>query len=124
MDDEAYWLVNGIVGSPTWHEGRNAIFLVFDEGNGPLSCAYDSATETDVVPGTLLPGPDCYAPQNINDKVVLIAITNYGKRGVKDGHFYSHYSLLRTIEAGFGLPYLGHAADATTHAMGPLLEER
>ena len=25
----------------------------------------------------------------------------------------SHYSVLRAIEAGFGLPYLGGAADAT-----------
>jgi hypothetical protein len=28
---------------------------------------------------------------------------------------------LKTIEAAFRLPYLGHAADATTHTLAPLL---
>lgn len=120
-DDETFWLVNGITGSPVWKKGRNAIFVVFDEGNGPLSCAYDPDARADVVPGTLLPGPDCYDPKNFNDKVVLIAITNYGVRGVVDNHFYNHYSLLKTIEAAFDLPYLGHAADASTHTLAPLL---
>jgi hypothetical protein len=42
-------------------------------------------------------------------------------RGVHDTRFQSHFSLLRTIEAAFGLPYLGHAADATTNTLAPLL---
>jgi hypothetical protein len=120
-DDETYWLVNGILGSSGWRQGRNVIFVVFDEGNGPLTCNYNPDTQTDVVPGTLLPGPDCYAKSNFNDPVVMIAITNFGKFGVQDPTFYSHYSLLRTIEAGFGLPYLGHAGDATTKTMSVLL---
>ena len=53
--------------------------------------------------------------------VVFIAITNYGVRGVTDSRFQSHYSMLKTIEAAFGLPYLGHAADATTNTLAPLL---
>jgi hypothetical protein len=31
------------------------------------------------------------------------------------------FSLLKTIEAAFGLPFLGHAADATTNTLAPLL---
>jgi phosphatidylinositol-3-phosphatase len=31
-----------------------------------------------------------------------------------DATLYSHYSLLRSIEAPFGLPFLGHAADPAT----------
>jgi phosphatidylinositol-3-phosphatase len=120
-DEETFWLVNGITGSPVWKEGRNAIFVVFDEGNGPLTCAYNPDTAVDVVPGTLLPGPDCYAPRNFNDKLVMIVITNYGVRGRVDNRFYNHYSLLKTIEAGFDLPYLGHAADPSTHTLAPLL---
>jgi hypothetical protein len=34
---------------------------------------------------------------------------------------HSHFSLLKTIEVAFGLPYLGHAADPTTHTLAPLL---
>jgi hypothetical protein len=120
-DDETGWLVNGILGSRGWQSGRNALFIVFDEGNGPLTCAYNPDTGTDTAPGTLLPGSDCFNPANFNDKLVLIAITNYGVRGVQDTRFQSHYSLLKTIEAAFGLPYLGHAADATTNTLAPLL---
>jgi hypothetical protein len=122
-DDETFWVVNGIVGSPVWKEGRNALFVVFDEGNGPLTCNYSPDTPvTDVVPGTLLPGPDCYDPKNFNDKVVMLVITNYGKRGLVDNHFYDHYSLLKTIEAAFDLPFIGHARDPGTHTLAPLLQ--
>lgn len=40
-DEETFWLVNGITGSAVWKQGRNVIFVVFDEGNGPLTCAYN-----------------------------------------------------------------------------------
>jgi hypothetical protein len=109
------------MGSKAWQQGRNAIFIVFDEGNGPLTCAYDPDTRVDTAAGSLLPGADCYAEGNFNDKLVLIAITNYGVRGVQDPRFQSHYSLLKTIEAAFGLPFVGHAADSTTNTLAPLL---
>ena len=121
-DDETGWLVNSITGSPVWEHGRNAIFVVFDEGNGPLTCpSYNPDTRTDTAPGSLLPAANCYDPANFNDRVVFIAITNYGVHGVQDMRFHSHFSLLKTIEAAFGLPYVGHAADSTTHTLAPLL---
>ncbi|MBV8784258.1 MAG: hypothetical protein JOZ67_08740 [Gammaproteobacteria bacterium] len=123
-DDEAFWLVNAITGSPVWREGRNALFLVFDEGNGPTTCAYDPDHGIDLRPGTLLPAADCYAPANYNDRVTMIVATNYGVRGRVDPHFYSHFSLLKTIEAAFDLPFIGHAADAGTHTLAPLLQPR
>jgi phosphatidylinositol-3-phosphatase len=121
-DDMTSWLVNAIMGSPTWERGRNAIFIVFDEGNGPLTCAYDPDKGTSTASHSLLPAAECYDPRNFNDRLVFVAITNYGVKGVQDSHFYSHFSLLKTIEAAFGLPYLGHAADATTDTLAPLLE--
>jgi hypothetical protein len=121
-DEETGWLVNAITGSKAWRQGRNALFIVFDEGNGPLTCAYDPDTRKDTAGNSLLPGADCYAEANFNDKVVLIAITNYGVRGVRDDRFQSHYSLLKTIEAAFGLPYVGHAADSSTNTLAPLLK--
>ncbi len=121
-DEETFWIVNAITGSRMWNRGRNALFVVFDEGNGPLTCNYDPDTKTDVAsPISLLPGADCYDPKNFNDKVVFIAITNYGVKGVVDGAFYSHYSLLKTIEAAFDLPFIGHAKDAGTKTLAPLL---
>ncbi len=115
-DDETGWIANAITGSPVWKHGRNALFIVFDEGNGPLTCP---GYNPDL--GPLLPPDPCYDPKNFNDVVVFIAITNYGVRGVTDSRFQSHYSMLKTIEAAFGLPYLGHAADATTNTLAPLL---
>ena len=121
-DDEAYWLTNAILGSAAWKSGRNALFITFDEGNGPLTCpGYSPYAPADTAPGTLKPGAGCYAAASFNDPVVMIVITNYGTRGVVDSRLYTHYSLLKTIEAAFGLPYLGHAADATTHTLAPLL---
>jgi phosphatidylinositol-3-phosphatase len=121
-DDETFWLVNGIMGSELWRKGRNAIFVVFDEGNGPLTCpSYDPDHGIDTAPGSLLPGADCYDPANFNDRIVFITITNYGVRGIQDSRFQSHFSLLKTIEAAFDLPYLGHAADPTTKTLAPLL---
>ena len=120
-DDMAYWLVNAITGSRAWEEGRNALFLVFDEGNGPLTCPYDPDKQIDLAPKSLLPGADCYAAKNFDDKVVMIVATNYGVRGVQDDTFYTHYSLLKTIEAAFGLDFVGHAKDATTKTLSRLL---
>jgi hypothetical protein len=34
------------------------------------------------------------------------------KKGFEDSARYNHYSLLKTISAAWGLPYLGHAADS------------
>ena len=81
-------LVTAITASSTWSTGRNALFIVFDESEG--------------APGV--------------DPLVAIAMTNYGVIGVRDATPYNHYSLLKTMEAGFGLSYLGNAAGAQTMA--------
>ncbi len=95
-DQEVGMIVHAITRSSVWKEGRNAVFIVSDEAeHKPLSTP-----------------------------VVAIAITNYGVKGVQDPTPYSHYSLLKTIEAGFGLPYLGHAADPGTLTMAPMLAPR
>ena len=86
-------LVTEITSSSVWHTGRNVTFVVFDEGTGPAG----------------------------KDPVVAIAITNYGAKGVEDGTAYNHYSLLKTMEAGLGLPYLAHAGDPGTRTMSAML---
>ena len=40
----------------------------------------------------------------------------------RDNTPYSHYSLLRSIEARFHLPYLGHASDPSTTAIPALAD--
>ena len=50
------------------------------------------------------------------NQVVAIVDTNYGPHGRASAKFYTHFSLLRTMEGGFGLPCLNHACDSSTAA--------
>ena len=87
-------IVNAIHASPAWKSGKNAIVVVWDEND------YS------------------FAP-NVN-QVPAIVETNYGPKGVKSANFYTHFSLLRTLEAGLGLPCLNHACDESARTMSDL----
>jgi hypothetical protein len=87
-------VVTAIHGSRAWKEGHNAIVVIWDEND--------------------------YSVQPIVNKVVAIVDTNYGFRELRSGEFYTHFSLLRTIEGGLKLPCLNHACDATTNTMSDL----
>lgn len=87
-------VVNAIHKSPVWREGRSAIVVVWDEND------YATAPET--------------------NQVLLIVDTNYGVHGVESNKRYDHFALLKTIEAGFGLPCLNHACDSSEHVMSDL----
>jgi hypothetical protein len=87
-------IVKSIHESPMWHEGRNAIVVVWDE--------------------------DDYSVTPTVNRVLLTVDTNYGVRGAKSDKFYTHFSLLKSIEAGFRLPCLNHACDADSKVMSDL----
>jgi hypothetical protein len=96
-DQEVERLVTAIHASPAWTRGRNAIVVVWDEND--------------------------YAVQPISNKVVTIVDTNYGVHEKKSAEFYTHFSLLRSIEGGLGLPCLNHACDSSTNTMTDLFGE-
>jgi phospholipase C len=85
-------LVAAIKASSAWQHGRNAIVVVWDEN--------DYGSEA--------------------NQVVAIVDTSYGRHGVTRQVAYNHFSLLKTIEAGFDLPYLNHAADKNVPLMKDL----
>jgi phosphatidylinositol-3-phosphatase len=87
-------LVTAIHKSPAWREGRNAIVLLWDENDYSTS-------------------------PNIN-QVLLTVDTNYGTHGLTSGEFYTHFSLLKSLESGFRLPCLNHACDSDAHVMSDL----
>jgi phosphatidylinositol-3-phosphatase len=98
-------VVEAIHGSPVWTEGNNAIVIVWDEND---------YSGTPTAPQGLFP------PQNQN-KVVLTVQTNGGSsEGVQSGKFYDSFSLLKSLEAGFGLPCLNHACDSHVSVMNDL----
>jgi len=92
-------LVTAIHASPVWKSktSKSAIVIVWDEN--------------DYFPG-------------IKNNVVATVDTNYGVRGTVSHKRYTHFSLLKTVEGGFGLPCLNHACDANTAAMTDLFKAK
>jgi phosphatidylinositol-3-phosphatase len=70
------------------------IVITFDEGQGNHSC--------------------CGLPPEAGGRVATVLVSPQAKDGFKDDTPYSHYSLLKTISAAWGMPYLGHAGDVQT----------
>ncbi len=91
-------LVSAIKNSWVWRKGSNAIVVLWDENDYSM------------------------AP-NVN-QVVLIVETSYGSNGKQSAIRYNHFSLLKTIEAGFHLPCLNHACDTDVHVMSDLFASR
>ena len=85
-------LVAAIKASPSWQTGNNAIIVMWDENN--------------------------YADSP--NQVVVIVDTSYGVHGIVSNQPYSHFALLKTLEAGFDLPCLNHACDGNVRLMADM----
>ena len=85
-------LVTAIKASKSWQQGNNAIIVMWDENNYSTS----------------------------PNQVVAIVDTSYGSHGIKSNQPYNHFSLLKTLEAGFGLPCLNHACDSKVKTMSDM----
>src|SRR5215468_4266445 len=93
-------LVSEITNASFWAHGNNAIVVTYDEGDNNAGCC-------DATPG--------------GGRVATIVITNHGPRAMRDATPSNHYSLLSTIEHGFGLGCIGHACDtANVHPISAL----
>jgi hypothetical protein len=104
-------LVTAIEASPVWREGGySAIVVVYDENDY-------SGSANPLPRNTKYPVPN----QNL---VVLTVETNakFGKHnsGVHSPTFYTSFSLLKSMEAGFRLPCLNHACDKGVNVMSDL----
>jgi phosphatidylinositol-3-phosphatase len=98
-------LVTAIQASPAWHQGRSAIIIVWDEND------YSGSTK---------PLTGLFPSQNQN-RVVLTVQTNYqNRRGIQSSNYYTSFSILKSLEAGFGLPCLNHACDSGVQVMSDL----
>jgi phospholipase C len=70
------------------------IILTWDEGQGNHSC--------------------CGLPDSAGGRVATILVSPQVRANFQDATPYTHYSILKTISVAWGLPFLGHAADAGT----------
>ncbi|GAC1615877.1 MAG: hypothetical protein PVS2B2_22310 [Candidatus Acidiferrum sp.] len=93
-DSTVRTLVKAIHASSAWQQGNNAIVLLWDEND--------------------------YSTAPITNQVLLTVETNYGAHGVQSTQPYTHFSLLKSLEAGFGLPCLNHACDSNVKVMSDL----
>jgi hypothetical protein len=86
-------LVAELESDPVWHQDTRLV-ITFDESTGHdvRSCC-GGVGRGGLVPA-IVAGPRI--PED------------------RDPTPYTHYSLLRSVEAAFGLPFLGHAADPTS----------
>jgi hypothetical protein len=87
-------LVQAIHDSPVWQHGRNAIVIVWDEND--------------------------YSAAPYPNRVVLTVDTSYGVHGAQSNAFYTHFSLLKSVESGLRLPCLNHACDDSVTVMSDL----
>ena len=97
-------VVEAIKVSRVWDEGRSAIIIVWDEND---------------YSGTANDTQGVFLPQNQNTVVLTVELSK-GSHGVQSGNFYTSFSLLKSIEAGLGLPCLNHACDPGVNAMSDL----
>lgn len=70
------------------------LILTWDEGQGDHSC--------------------CGLPEQAGGRIATVLVSPQARSGFRDETPYSHYSILKTISVAWGLPLLGHAADADT----------
>jgi hypothetical protein len=99
MDTWLSGTVQAIATTPDYQAGQTLVLVTFDEGAG----------------GTGTAGEDCADPANTDPSchVVTVAI-GAGVRPVADSTFYTHYSMLRSVEEALGVTtFLGNAATAT-----------
>ena len=87
-------IINAIHHSPSWRFGNSAIVTVWDEND--------------------------YSVAPTTNQVLLIVDSNYGRHGVQSSEFYTHFSLLKSVESALRLPCLNHACDSSTNVMSDL----
>jgi len=85
-------LIPAIKNSPAWKHGNNALVVIWDEND------YSS----------------------LPNRVPATVETNYSSSRKTSDVKYNHFSLLKTLEAGFGLDYINHAADKNVKLMTDL----
>ena len=100
-------LVEAIENSPAWNQGQNAIVIVWDEND------YSGITNA-------IPAGTPFPPQNQNRVVLTVETNTTRSHGQQSSTYYTSFSLLRSLEAGFGLSCLNHACDKGVSVMSDL----
>ena len=91
------------------------LVITFDESDGAGADGSSACCGEKRLPGARFP-PGFSGPGG--GRVGAIVLSKFVKPGTVSAVSYNHYSLLRTVEALFGLPYLGYAAEKGLQMFG------
>ena len=98
-----------ITSSPAFKQD-GILFITFDEGTNAAACCGETSPRGAPWPGVFGPG---------GGRIGAVVLSPFVKPGTVSSVPYNHYSLLRSIEDWFGLPYLGYAGQHGLHTFGP-----
>jgi hypothetical protein len=105
-------LIPQIMGSPAYRD-RGLIIVTFDEAEADdtSACCGEQPGPNTTAPGLIGGGPG-------GGRIGAVMVSSCIRPGTVSDVPYNHYSLLRSIEGNFGLPYLGYAGQAGLRAFG------
>jgi hypothetical protein len=118
MNEQAsdMWLQNFIAvvqQSNSYQSGNTVVLVTYDEGSGS-----DNKTGEDCTNMSLdLPVTNGVSAHQDSCHVPFFVVYPYTPAGDSDATFFDHYSITKTVEDLFGLPYLAHAGDAQTNSL-------
>ena len=99
--------------SNSYQSGNTLMLVTYDEGTGADAVTGEDCTnqslDLPVTRGVSAHQDSCHVP--------LFVVYPYTPAGGSDPSFFDHYSLTKTVEDIFGLPYLAHAGDAQTNSL-------
>jgi hypothetical protein len=114
----ARW-VPAIVHSAAFRSGPCVLFIAWDEQEGPESLT-PAGIHQWLRPGPASPTLLGLAPVPLGGgQVPFIVVTNSGPHHLRVALWADVYSVLKTVEAAWGLPFLGHAADPAVPTLWP-----
>lgn len=97
-----------ITSSPAFKQD-GVLIVTFDEGTDAEACCGETRPQGAPLPGVFGHG---------GGRIGAVVLSPFVKPGTVSDVPYNHYSLLRSIESWFGLPYLGYAGQHGLHAFG------
>jgi phosphatidylinositol-3-phosphatase len=105
--------VSLVQGSNSYQSGDTLLLITYDEGAGPDFAKGEDCTDPSldlpIVNGVSTHQESCHIP--------LFVVYPYTPGGSADTTFFDHYSITKTVEDIFGLPYLAHAGDPQTASL-------
>ncbi|PSR31791.1 MAG: phosphoesterase [Sulfobacillus benefaciens] len=115
-------LIPAILRSKAWNT-RSVIFLTWDETNDPTHFLSAAGLRSYLRPGPASPMIPVFNIAIGGGRVPLLVLYGRYPHAIRTNLWADHYSVLKTIEDSWHLPYLGHAANARVPVLTPFFTQ-